>query len=115
MLTETEKTDTRRFCFYPALAGQALLAAAPLEYRMNHLSSAEETVLRDYLATLRQLELAIPSAASNLDTAQVAVWTHNANELRERTALFDAWRRRLCVYLGVPSGAPAQAGVTLVV
>lgn len=117
MLTEAEKTDTRRFCGYPALAGQqALLGNAALEYRMDHLSDPEQAVLRDHLTTLRDLEKAIPAAAANLDTAQAAVWTRNPNELRDRAALFDSWRRRLSAFIGVPTGpAMTNAGVTIIV
>ncbi len=117
MLTEAEKTDTRRFCGYPALAGQpALLGNAALEFRLDRLSPAEEAVLRDYLAGLRALEQAIPAAAANLDTARAAVWTRNADEIHERTALFDAWRRRLAAYLGIAPGQPSpDSGVTIVV
>jgi hypothetical protein len=75
-----------------------------LEYRLNWLSGAEEAVVRRYLATLSQLELAVPGASGNLDTAVAAVWTHNVNEVRDRTGLFDDWRRRLCGFLGVPLG-----------
>jgi hypothetical protein len=44
------------------------------------------------------------------------VWKRNPREVRERTALFDDWRRRLCGFLGVPPGpALRDAGVRLVV
>ena len=116
MLTEAEKTDTRRFCGYPALAGQAaLFQSKPLEFRLAHLSPTEETVLREHLTTLRSLEQAIPATGDNLDTAQASVWTRNPNELRDRTALFDNWRQRLCAFLGIPPGTGARAGVRFVV
>ena len=45
MLTEAEKTDTRRFCGYPALAGQAAFQqSATLEHRLAHLAPAEIAV-----------------------------------------------------------------------
>jgi hypothetical protein len=124
MFLDSEKTDIRRFCGYPAYgAGPAgfqswrfFQAYGLLEYRLNNLSPAEETVVRNYLATLYPLESAIPQAAGNLDTEQAAVWTHNAEEVRDRQALFDDWRRRLCGFLGVPPGpALANGGVALVV
>jgi hypothetical protein len=124
MFLDSEKTDIRRFCGYPAYgAGPAgfqswrfFQAYGLLEYRLNNLSPAEEVVVRNYLATLYPLESAIPQAAGNLDTEQAAVWTRNAAEVRDRQALFDDWRRRLCGFLGVPAGpALANGGVALVV
>ncbi|MBV9756359.1 MAG: hypothetical protein JO047_04835 [Alphaproteobacteria bacterium] len=124
MFLDSEKTDIRRFCGYPAYgAGTAgfqswrfFQAYGLLEYRLNNLSPSEETVARNYLATLYALESAIPQAAANLDTEQAAVWTRNAEEVRDRQALFDDWRRRLCGFLGMPPGpALANGGLALVV
>ena len=122
--TDSEKADIRRFC------GYAAYGAAPsgfqswrffqvyglVEFRMNNLSDAEETVVRRYLGTLTVLEFAIPRAGDNLDTDQAAVWTRNRDELRDRSRLFDEWRRRLCGFLGIPPGpAMTDSGITLVV
>lgn len=83
---------------------------------MNYLTGSEEAVVRQYLATLGHLEAAIPMAAANLDTTQAAVWTHNAGEVRDRTHLFDDWRRRLAGFLGIPPGdALGDGRVVLVV
>jgi len=60
--------------------------------------------VRKYLAQLYALEAAIPAASANLDTAEASVWIHNPDEVEERTALFDNWRRRLCGFLGLPPG-----------
>jgi hypothetical protein len=122
--TDSEKTAVRRFCGYPAYgAGVAgfegwrfYQAYGMREYRLCNLSPAEEAVVRRYLGTLASLEVAIPNAAANLDTDQAAVWSRNANEVRDRTRLFDDWRRRLCSFLGVPPGAGlSDTGLTLVV
>lgn len=122
--TDAEKTDIRRFCGYPAYG------AAPagmqtwrfyqvyglLEFRMNNLSDAEMAVVRRYLATLTALEVAVPRSAENLDTDQASVWTRNRDEPRDRTMIFDAWRRRLCGFFGIPPGpALNDRGVALVV
>jgi hypothetical protein len=121
---DIEKTDIRRFCGYPAYGGtpqgfngwRFYQAYGTLEYRMQYLSGAEEAVVRQQLATLHQLEAAIPAASATLDTEQAAVWTRNADEVRDRTRLFDDWRRRLCGFLGLPPGpALADAGLRLVV
>lgn len=124
MFLDSEKTDIRRFCGYPAYgAGAAgfqswrfFQAYGLLEYRLNNLAPAEEQVVRNFLNTLGPLESAIPSAAGNLDTDRASVWTHNPDEVRERQKLFDDWRRRLCGFLGVPPGpALVDGGITLVV
>jgi hypothetical protein len=125
MFTDAEKTDIRRYCGYPAYGAGAsgfqswrfFQAYGTLEYRLNNLSSGEEAVIRGtYLVPLAQLETAIPGAGANLDTDAAAVWTHNKNEVGDRSALFDDWRRRLCGFLGLPAGpALAQAGVRFVV
>ncbi|HEX3399901.1 MAG TPA: hypothetical protein VHT74_06215 [Acetobacteraceae bacterium] len=122
--TDSEKTDIRRFCGYPAYgaspAGQQtwrfFQAYGLLEFRMNNLSEAEGVVVRRYLGTLTVLESAVPRSGDNLDTDQAAVWTRNRDELRDRAKLFDDWRRRLCGFFGVPPGpAMADSGITLVV
>jgi hypothetical protein len=122
--TDSEKTDIRRFCGYPAYG------AAPdgmqswrffqvyglMEFRMNNLSDAETAVVRRYLGTLIVLEHAVPHTGDNLDTDQAAVWTRNRDELRDRARLFDDWRRRLCGFFGIPPGpAMIDCGISLVV
>lgn len=123
-LSDSERTDARRFCGYPAYGSGAagfqgwrfFQAYGLLEYRLTNMSDAEIAVTRTYLASLGGMEAAVPAAAMNLDTDQAAVWTRNAHEVGDRQALLDDWRRRLCGFLGVPPGpALAGAGVTLVV
>ncbi|MCW3477659.1 hypothetical protein [Limobrevibacterium gyesilva] len=122
--SERERTDVRRYCGFPAHGAGAsgfqgwrfYQVYGLLEHRLNFLTGSEEAVVRQYLITLAQLEAAIPIAAGNLDTEQAAVWKRNANELRERTRLFDDWRRRLCGFLGIPPGpALGEGGLVLVV
>jgi len=123
-LTDSEMTDARRFCGYPAYG------AAPsgfqswrfyqvyglLEFRLNNLSDAETAVVQRYLGTLAVMEMSIPRSADNLDTDTAAVWTRNRDEPRDRVRLFDDWRRRLCGFLGIPPGpALTDCGITLVV
>ena len=124
-LTDAEKTDTRRFCGYPAYGiGAAGFQGwrfyqtyGLLEFRMNNLADAELAVLRRQLNTLTTLEAAVPRSGENLDTDTAAVWTRNPNEAADRAALFDDWRRRLCGFLGLPPGPALASGssVTLVV
>jgi hypothetical protein len=121
---ESERTDIRRYCGYPAYgAGNAgyqgwrfYQVYGLMEYRISNLTGSEEQVVRTYLTTLGQLEIAIPAAAANLDTDRAAVWQHNADEVRERSNLFDDWRRRLCAFLGLPPGPGlGDGGIALVV
>jgi len=122
--SEAERTDIRRYCGYPAYGGGSsgfqgwrfFQVYGLMEWRLSHLTGSEEAVVQQYLTTLGQLELAIPAAAGNLDTDRAAVWTRNANEVRERTAMFDDWRRRLCAFLGLPPGPGlGDRGIALVV
>jgi len=124
MLTDQQKTDTRRFCGYPAYGGSPAgnigwrfyVAYGLLEYRMNNLSVAEISVVANYLSTLSQLEAAVPTASDNLDTDAAASWKHNQSEIGDRLRLFDEWRRRLCSFFGVPPGdGLATAGVSWIV
>ena len=124
ILTDGEKTDVRRFMGYPAYGAGAsgfqgwrfYQAYGLMEYRLGNLADTEGVVVRSYLTTLRVLEQAVPDTGANLDTAQVAVWTHNPNELRERLKLFEVWRRRLCGFLGLPPGPDVATGtLTLVI
>ena len=121
---DSEKTDIRRFCGYPAYGAASsntqkwrfFQAYGLLEFRMNNLSDAEVTVVRRYLGTLTMLEFAVPRAGDNLDTDQASVWTRNRDELRDRSRLFDDWRRRLCGFLGIPAGpALTDGGLTVIV
>jgi hypothetical protein len=112
VFTDAQKTDIRRYCGYPAYGAGAsgfqgwrfFQAYGLLEFRLNNLSPAEIAVATNYLATLAMLECAVPDASTRLDTAEAAVWTRNPYEVRERAALFDDWRRRLCAFLGLPPG-----------
>jgi hypothetical protein len=122
--SDAEKTDIRRFCGYPAYGNansgmqnwRFFQAYGLLEFRLNNLSDAETTVVRRYLGTLTVLEFAVPRVGDNLDTDQASVWTRNRDELRDRTRLFDDWRRRLCGFFGIPPGPVlSEAGISLVV
>ena len=114
--TDAEKTDVRRFCGYGAFGGGQPLPASGyrfsthygvLEYKLNTLAAAEETVTRNYLTSLAQLESDIIGAngiRTNLDTDEAAIWKHNKREYQDRKAVFNGTRRELCAFLGVPPG-----------
>jgi hypothetical protein len=102
--TVAERVNIRRFCGYPAYGGtpssfqsyRFFQAYGTLEYRLSNLLAEEEALVT--------LEAAIPAASDNLDTDAAAVWKHNKNEVSDRSALFNKWRRDLCGFLGIPAG-----------
>jgi hypothetical protein len=124
MFTDQQKTDIRRHCGYSAygaapdgnMGWRFFTAYGTLEYRMNNLSPAEQAVVLNYVATLNQLESAVPMSTENLDSDGAAGWQHNRYEVADRLRLLDGWRRRLCAFMGIPPGEGlGLAGVTWVV
>lgn len=120
--TDAQKTDIRRFTGYPAYGAGAsgfqswrfFQAYGLLEFRLNNLSPAEESVVETtYLANLYTLETAIPGASANLDTDSASVWKHNKNEVADRAKLFTYWRGELCKFLGVPNGPGLSSGASI--
>lgn len=127
-LTDAQKTDVRRFAGYSAVGDTnvgndrdfAYGWVSPgvmqtLFHRLNTLLPTEETVLVSvYLTNLTSMEAAVASASDNLDTDQAAVWTHNKDEVRDRTRLLRQWQRQMCGFLGIPPGpALGQGGVSV--
>ena len=119
ILTDAERVDTRRHCGYPVYGPGAsgfegwryFEAYGALEYRIGNITVAELAVVRTYLNQLATLESAIPGSAENMDTdAAAGGWKRNRDEARDRLGLYDAWRRRLCGFLGVPPGPALGTG-----
>ena len=122
-LTAAQMTDTRRYMGYQVVGttmpindnqdvvyGQFGMVTMSLYTRLTTLTPEEEIVLTTiYLVQLAALELAIFGASDNLDTDQAAVWTHNKNEVNDRSALFNRVRRQLCGFIGFCAG-PALSG-----
>jgi hypothetical protein len=117
-LTDDEKVDARRFCGYSLYGNSAsgflgyrfFEAQGFLEYRLLNCSPSEAQRIRQFMAVIYTLELAVPGAGANLDTDQAAVWTRNRTEVQDRARLFDDWSRRLCAFLGVPPGPGMSTG-----
>jgi hypothetical protein len=117
-LSEAERVAIRRFCGYPTHSSGAVTLQAPLyynscgtlEFRIAALSAEEIAVARSYLASISALETAVPAAGETLSTSQAATWTRNKDELTEKLRLLDAWRRRLCGFLGIAPGPALSAG-----
>lgn len=117
-LSDAQMTDVRRYMGYP-LAGTSMaitddqdivygnfgLQVMSLHKRLSTLSANEESVLvNTYLSTLSVLETAVFSAADNLDTESAGPWTRNKNEIADRSALFNKWRRDMCAFIGFAPG-----------
>lgn len=121
--TDAEKADIRRFAGYPPYGTGAsgfqgwrfFQAFGLLEYRMNNYAAAEIQIVRQYLAQLYVLESAVLTAGTNMGTDQAAVWKRNVNEARDRSRLFDGWRRRLADFMGVPAGEALGSGGTAII
>lgn len=122
-LNPAQVVDVRRFMGYSVsgnptalpyrepVYSTASLAALSLDYRLANLSAAEEKVVTEkYLPNLCAREQEIQGAASNLDTDQAAVWTHNKNEVTDRINLFNYLRRELCTFLGFAPGPLLATG-----
>lgn len=122
-LTDAQLADARRYLGYqlagttmPITAEQDLvyitygMTVMSLCKRLTSLSAIEETVAISYLTQCTALEAALLGAGDNLDTDAASVWTHNRNEVDDRTALYNQWRRALCGFLGVPPGPALGAG-----
>lgn len=116
--TESELVAIRKFCGHGARTASNLVvsdAYGELEYRLCHLTELEESQVRDvYLAKLQPLEDAILLAGDTIDTDKAAIWERNKNEMGDRTALYNAARRRLCDFLGVEPGPGLCAGARIV-
>ena len=87
-LTAQQKIDVRRHAGFSVYGSTS--ASPPsifysynphylnLEYMMINLAPAEEaTLISVYIQNCNNLETAIPTASSNLDTDRAAVWYHN--------------------------------------
>ena len=78
--------------------------------RLTNLTAVEEARLSTFLTVLDTLWGAIAGSGSNLDTEKAAVWTHNANEVRDRTRLYQSEARRMCAFLMLPCGPGLGSG-----
>lgn len=127
-LTAQQKADVRRYAGYPLLADTqaddsrdfAYSWVSPgvwntLYHRLENLRPEEESILvNTYLTRLAQLETSIVDSVGDLDTEQAAVWKRNKNQVADRTALFDLWRRRMCAYIGLKPGPGLNSGAVTV-
>lgn len=127
MLTEQQKIDVRRHSGFPVYGQFSSTSPSTfgyryytqyliLEYRMNNLAPEEETTLINvYLVNCNNLEAAIPTASSNLDTDRAAVWYHNKYEVRDRMSLYTLWCNRLIEFMGLESPSPLKGSLRVMV
>lgn len=126
MLTEAQMTDCRRYMGYQAVGTTMVIneksdlvyasfgmVTMSLYTRLTTLTASEEAVLIGYIGQCATLEAAILSSSDNLDTDAAAVWTHNKNEIHDRSALYSQWRHRLCDFLGFPAGKGIGCGASV--
>lgn len=111
-LSAQDADDTRRYCGYPVTAAISFMDpemqgySLMLDMILASLTVGQVTSLQTtYLAPLRILEAAIPTAGDNLDTDRAAVWYHNKQEVADRENLYQITRQKLCFFLGIPAGA----------
>lgn len=124
-LTAQQVADVRRFAGYPSLGTDTPADSArdfaanwvlpgvyqTLFTRLQNLTrETENTLVNVYLVKLYVLEQAVLDAGDNLDTDVAAVWTRNKDEVRDRTKLFDQWRRRMCELIGLVPGPYLGSG-----
>jgi hypothetical protein len=101
MLADTVADDSRDFAYGFVSPG----VWQTLEHRLSNMRPEEEAVLiNTYLTNLNTLESQIPASGADLDTKVAAVWERNENQVADRMALFDDWRRRMCYFIGVAPG-----------
>jgi hypothetical protein len=116
--TEVQLVDTLRFCGYPSYSFFGWVFEedyATLTLRLQNMSADEAAVIiGNYLVNLPKLEQAIVDASCNLDTDVAAVWTHNKDEVADRTALYNQKRRDLCAFIGVRPGRGLGMGGTII-
>lgn len=116
--TNAELVAIRKFCGYGVKTpiGLTLFGDYPnLEYRLLQMDDDEAAQLRTtYLTQLQTYEDAILTASENLDTRSAAVVVINPNEVADRTALYNNFRRRLCAFIGCEPGDCLRSGSRIV-
>lgn len=107
LFTNAQVVAIRSYCGYGSYASYGYVLAGPmatLDTQMAGMVASEVAQVITLLELLPTLDDALQNASQNLDTAQAAVWTHNANEIADRAKLFRLYRMRLCELFNVPPG-----------
>jgi hypothetical protein len=118
LFTGAQVAAIRQYCGYGSYAAYGYILGgsgmAIIDEQISLVVATEQAQIVTILTLLPTLDVAIQTAADNLDTDQAAVWTHNKTEIPERTNLFNYYRRRLCSLLNVPPGPELSVGSTVV-
>ncbi len=112
-LSDPQKTQVRYYCGYGMYGDQAMPANGyrfitqygELEYKMITLLPDEyDKIVNFFLVNLPVLETDVYGVRNNMDTKQAAVWYWNEKEQRDRTRLYNYFRKELCRFLNIPPG-----------
>lgn len=118
LFTGAQVVAIRWYCGYGTYAAYGYVLAgsgmATLDTQIGKIVANEQAAIVNILTLLPTLDTALQGASANLDTDQAAVWTHNKNEIADRTKLFNYYRRRLCALFNVPPGPELMAGNSVV-
>ena len=83
---------------------------------MTNARPEELQNMRSRLSVLATVESGIDAMYATLNVATAGPFTRNKNELRDRTAQFNALRRSLCDVVGIPPGPQlGEAGLRFIV
>lgn len=107
LFTGAQVAAIRNYCGYGSYAKYGYVLAgqmATLDTQMAGMVDSEVAQVATLLNLLPTLDVALQGASQNLDTAQASVWTHNANEIADRSKLFRMYRLRLCELFNIPPG-----------
>jgi hypothetical protein len=113
VFTQVQLLQIRDLCGFEARGSGTVVFPAPwvqvqylaLEWRLQNLSQEEgEYVLSQYVTPLLALQQAIPTAGATLNIGVAGPYVRNANEMKERKALYTTWRKQLCAFLGILPG-----------
>jgi hypothetical protein len=115
---EAQLVDVIRYAGYPTYSYFGWVFEqdyATLTLRLQNMSQDESNVIiNNYLVQLPLMEAAIDGSSANLDTDVAAVWTHNKDEVQDRTMLYNQKRRQLCAYIGVRPGPGLRGGGSVI-
>lgn len=115
---ESQLVDVLRYCGFPTYSYFGWVFEedyATLTLRLQNMSADEAAVIiTNYLVQLPLMEAAIDGSSANLDTDVAAVWTHNKDEVQDRTMLYNQKRRQLCAFIGVRPGPGLREGGSVI-
>lgn len=86
-------------------AAQARSQGKPIPpFFIQNEGTPNQTTLYGYLNILDQLEAGQASTTENLDTSRADVWVARPTEIKEREKLYNLWRGKTAMFMGIPLG-----------